>query len=414
VRWRSPDIPSDPAASPSRAQPATEADPPPAAQAVAILESARRGLLACPRCQSKLLHRNGHANGLQRFRCRVCQRTFNSLTGTPLARLRHKGKWLDYCATLLDPTTTVRRGADRVAVHRNTSFRWRHRMLELTKLDRPLPLRGVVEAGAIHLPESHKGQRLPSDPAAHQQEPACRVRGQVCVITARDQSGRTYDAVTGTAPQNVARLVEQLVAALAPDALLRTTHHEAFRRFAPARAMRHEEVGTATDSGEPPLRDLHDYLSRRRSWLHHFRGVATRYLANYCGWRWAIDGQRIPSPQAFLRRAVGAFDRRTLPQRTVTAPCGATAGRTGWRALRRVAAAAVGIEQDPLDDVGIDVVGLEVFERRERIAARLQCNGAVDDAAPPGVPALADGRRQGDGIGRVGGSVHSTHSSLKC
>jgi transposase-like protein len=58
-------------------------------QVVATIESARAALLACPRCQSRAHRRHGHANGLQRFRCRACGRTFNSLSGTPMARLRH-------------------------------------------------------------------------------------------------------------------------------------------------------------------------------------------------------------------------------------------------------------------------------------------------------------------------------------
>ncbi len=32
--------------------------------------------------------------GLQRYRCCGCGRTFNALTGTPLARLRHRERWL--------------------------------------------------------------------------------------------------------------------------------------------------------------------------------------------------------------------------------------------------------------------------------------------------------------------------------
>jgi hypothetical protein len=46
-----------------------------------------------------------------------------------------------------------------------------------------------------------------------------------------------------------------------------------------------------------------------RAWLHHFRGVVTRYLGNYCGWRWAIDLKRINSSAAMLRSAIGAFNR---------------------------------------------------------------------------------------------------------
>jgi hypothetical protein len=33
-------------------------------------------------------------------------------------------------------------------------------------------------------------------------------------------------------------------------------------------------------------------------------GVASRYLGNYCCWRWAIDGARIESPKAFPRITV--------------------------------------------------------------------------------------------------------------
>ena len=50
-------------------------------------------------------------------------------TGTPLARLWLKAKWLDYLDALLD-SRAVRPAAKRVDVHRNTAFRWRHRFLE--------------------------------------------------------------------------------------------------------------------------------------------------------------------------------------------------------------------------------------------------------------------------------------------
>jgi transposase-like protein len=76
---------------------------------------------ANPRC-----HRHGHAHGLQRYRCVPCGRTFNALSGTPLARLRHKGRWLAYADCLL-ASDSVRQAARQLGVHRNTTFRWRHR-----------------------------------------------------------------------------------------------------------------------------------------------------------------------------------------------------------------------------------------------------------------------------------------------
>ncbi len=62
-------------------------------QAGALIE-ATGAPRACPRCCSVRLHRDARTGGLQRYRCLACRRSFNALTGTPLARLRHRGSAL--------------------------------------------------------------------------------------------------------------------------------------------------------------------------------------------------------------------------------------------------------------------------------------------------------------------------------
>ena len=64
------------------------------AQIVALIEEAREAAPECSHCRASRIVRNGQANGLQRYKCRACGHTFDALTGTPMARLRHKGKWL--------------------------------------------------------------------------------------------------------------------------------------------------------------------------------------------------------------------------------------------------------------------------------------------------------------------------------
>ena len=59
------------------------------AECIALIEQAARGR-PCPHCRHPKSHRCGQASGLQRFRCLGCRRTYNALTGTPLARLRRK------------------------------------------------------------------------------------------------------------------------------------------------------------------------------------------------------------------------------------------------------------------------------------------------------------------------------------
>ena len=89
----------------------------------------------CPACRAEHSYRHGHDRGIQRYRCRACKKTFSALSGTPLSRLRHRAKWLDYLQKMLD-TQSVRASAAAVGVHWNTSFRWRHRFLALATHDR--------------------------------------------------------------------------------------------------------------------------------------------------------------------------------------------------------------------------------------------------------------------------------------
>lgn len=75
---------------------------------IEVLESAGSQARACPHCKGQRLVRNGMADGLQRYKCRTCGKTFNALTGTPLARLRHKGKWLEQTRAMSDGLTVHR------------------------------------------------------------------------------------------------------------------------------------------------------------------------------------------------------------------------------------------------------------------------------------------------------------------
>ncbi len=66
----------------------------------------------CPRCQHRPCGRWGRAHGLPRYRCAACGKTFNALTGTSLARLRHRVRWAEYAQALIDGNS-VRRAAQR-------------------------------------------------------------------------------------------------------------------------------------------------------------------------------------------------------------------------------------------------------------------------------------------------------------
>jgi len=287
-------------------------------QVVALIAEIRTPGRCCPRCGNARCYRHGFANDLQRYRCCACGRTFNDLTGTPLARLRLKAKWLSYSQVLLD-SLPVRKAADRVGVHRNTAFRWRHRFLHWSKLDRPALLNGIVEADETFLLESQKGSRTLDRPARRHGGHATRrgiSRELDCILVARDREGRTVDAVTGRGALTAAQLERDLLPKLDPRALLVSDSHRAYRAFARKHNIAHAAINLRAGVRVRHLgnraihvQNVNAYHQRFKAWLLGFRGVASRYLPNYLGWRWALDGARVSSPEHLLRIAIRVINR---------------------------------------------------------------------------------------------------------
>jgi transposase-like protein len=285
---------------------------------VGLIDQIRSKERSCPRCASPNWHRHGHANDLQRFRCRDCGRTYNDLSGTPLARLRLRGKWLDYLGTVLE-SKSVRKAASRIGVHRNTAFRWRHRFLEWGKLDRAPHFNSIVEADEMFLLESQKGARKLGRPARRRGGVATRrgiSREHDCILVARDRSGNTIDAVTGRGALKVAQLERHLLPRLDRQALLVTDANAAYRAFSRRHGIAHQTVNLSAGvrvrpgiEGAIHVQNVNAYHSRFRAWLARFRGVASRYLPNYLGWHRALDGGKMTSSEQLLRIAISVIYR---------------------------------------------------------------------------------------------------------
>lgn len=271
---------------------------------------------ACPQCACAHVTRYGQADGLQRYKCKGCRRTFNALTGTPLARLRQRDKWLAQ-AQAMDEGLAVRKVAQRLGVHRTTAFRWRHRFLRLPAELKPQGLTGVVEADETYLLRSFKGQ--PKRRAAWAARPPRRRGGkatkrgvsseQVPVLVVRNRAGQTTDQVVD--PPSKQPVVDLLSTALAADAVLCTDGSKALVHAAEELRLEHQAVNHHRDGhtrGAWHTQNVSAYHARFKLWLLRFRGVATSYLAHYLGWFRALDraAQARAKSASFLALAVGA------------------------------------------------------------------------------------------------------------
>ncbi|WBS05353.1 IS1595 family transposase [Pseudoduganella sp. SL102] len=246
---------------------------------------------------------------MQRYRCVLCRRSFNAVTGTPLARLRMRDKWLQYLQCLIE-STPVRSAASRVAVAKSTSFRWRHRFIAaLLRAPRP-QLSGIVEADETYHLESQKGSRHLNRPPRKRGGKASRrgISSELdCIVVARDRNRQTCDLVTGRGPVSAGQLMKHLKPVLAPDVLLVTDAAKAYQAFAKQAGITHEAINVRAGiraRGALHIQGVNGWHGRFKTWLRRFNGVASRYLANYTGWLRVLDAAELTAPSQWLRNAV--------------------------------------------------------------------------------------------------------------
>ena len=249
----------------------------------------------CPRCRHPGIRPWGHASGLPRYRCQGCKRTFGPLTNTPLAGLHHKDRWLFYLEKFSEGES-VRKAAWRCAINKKAAFLWRHRFLALPSDLRAFQESGIVEADETYFLRSFKGQRhLPRRPRKRGGRASKRGLSfeQVPVLTVRDRSGATSDAILPKDDHQAIEIV--LKPLLAPDAVLCTDGGGkgpfalAARKIGLAHRAVNLRKGIRVLAGVYHIQNVNAYHSRLKGWMLRFHGVATSYLAHYLGWRRMIE-----------------------------------------------------------------------------------------------------------------------------
>lgn len=264
----------------------------------------------CPHCAGTTVVKHGVEFGSQRFRCKGCGKTFTALTGTPFHRLRGKTQLLENAACMVDGLS-VRKTAARLAISPQKAFRWRHKFLEFLSTQKPELLTGVVEVDETVFPVSYKGQRQglprPSKQRSGKAQDGTGAEKTTVVVAVQRGTSIAFDQMLahGTA----VALTEALRPVLSTDAVLSTDGNAAYWTVA-------QELGVASGSfiaayhghggdGVWHVQSVNRYDSSLKTWMTRFRGVATKYLANYLGWRRLLDRFKDTlTPQQFLFHAL--------------------------------------------------------------------------------------------------------------
>ena len=230
--------------------------------------------LKCPFCNSFKKIKWGKRNLMQRYKCKECGKTFNSLTKTPLARLRKKENWLIY-SNCLKQGITIRVAASICKIHKNTSFRWRHRFLENSNFIKAKLLGGIIDFKNIYFRESFKGcKSIPK-----------RERRSVCVINSRDRCNNLFDLTDINLTEK--NLDVNVTNKIIRGSILVADQNQIYKTYSKRNNFKFKKH---IDNKESLTRSykidsVNSYSLEFQDWVYnHFRGVATKYLKNYVSW----------------------------------------------------------------------------------------------------------------------------------
>jgi hypothetical protein len=199
---------------------------------------------------------------------------------------------------------SIRRTARRLGVHPSTAFRWRHRVLAALRRLPSEALTGIVEADETYVRYSEKGSRHLGRTPRKRGAPAPKrglSREQVPIVTALDRGGHRAAGVAGRGVPTAAAVALVLGPVVRPGSMLCTDGARSYAQFCTTHGVTHAPVGAVPGGrvrGVYHIQHVNAYHQRLKDWMRRFRGVATKYLANYVAWHGVVDAARALDPRA--------------------------------------------------------------------------------------------------------------------
>lgn len=252
--------------------------------------------LKCPHCASGHIVGNGKSpRGIQRYRCRSCNKSFGSTTGKVWYALHKKDKLKAYMHCLLSGYT-IRKSADKVGISLATSFAWRHKLLSSFNDISSERFTGIVESDETYFLYSEKGNKQLKRESRKRGTSATRdgINDEhVAVIVTMDRQGNKAMKVSNKGRITTALIQKELKGKVSKESVFCTDGHPSYVGFAKREHLDHKKIiaskGQRVINKQYHLQNINSLDSRLKSFMSQFNGVSTKYLQNYLNWFLALE-----------------------------------------------------------------------------------------------------------------------------
>ncbi len=245
--------------------------------------------MTCMFCSSdRIIGYGATARGSKRFRCKECLKTFNETTGTAVSLIRDLSKFNHYLQCMLNGFS-LRKCANEVGITLQTSFRWRHCILNYLEKLGVSELKNIVEVDETFLLHSEKGGKK-----IEGREPRKRggkatsdglTKEHVSIMISKDREGNQNLIVAGRGKLTKAAIHRAIGTYITKGNVIVTDMDRNLRFYLNDRHIEHVQLSARKKERVKDkiyhLQNVNNTHMRLKKWLEKFNGVSSYYLQNY-------------------------------------------------------------------------------------------------------------------------------------
>ena len=256
----------------------------------------------CPYCSHEEISRYGRYNNKQRYLCKSCGKTFTDFTLSPKHNSRYDvDKWLKFAKCMINGYS-IRETAAEVGINPTTAFFWRHKILDALRAYIGVgSVGGVIEVDELFFRESFKGNHKKSK--VFKMPRTSRKRGLkgknsstvkrkrgisselICVVCAKDRVGNIMTELTCKGRMSYTHLEKLFNDRIEKESILCTDSLGSYKTYANKHSVSLVQIKKDKfKEGIYHIQNINAFHSNLRAWMQKFKGVSTKYLANYLYW----------------------------------------------------------------------------------------------------------------------------------
>ncbi|TNE81301.1 MAG: IS1595 family transposase [Bacteroidetes bacterium] len=265
-------------------------------QSVRSIEFSKSQVLCLNCCSSKVMGYGFTPRRVRRYRCNDCKHVFSETSGTAVSRIRDLKKFNHYIFCMLSGYS-LRASASDVGISLQTSFAWRHIILNSLQNVRELTFSNIVEVDETFILHSEVGNKNIKGRKPRKRGGKAKSDGitkaHVSVYVCTDREGKSLLAVGGRGKLTKAAIHRTIGNTISSENTVISDSDRNLAFYLKDRNIKQIKLSARKKERVKDkifhIQHTNNLQQRLKDWLRKFKGVASKYLQNYLNWFLAIE-----------------------------------------------------------------------------------------------------------------------------